>query len=114
MDGDGGILIFLFVIYTFQFCCAVGCFYGTAYAVGGRQNFKFKYVFDAFCFVYTCRRLIDLSLLACRYHDCFGDMGVCLTTFWCPCMTWGQNAAFGMGDNDPMMRVNTQSIPTLT
>ena len=26
------------------------------------------YVFDAICFVYTCRRLIDLSLCDCRYN----------------------------------------------
>ena len=25
---------------------------------------RMKYVFDAVCFVYTCRRLIDLSLIA--------------------------------------------------
>ena len=63
--------------------CVVGCvfpFVAAAILFGGRQNFEFK------------------------YHACFDDMGVCCMGMFCPCVLWGQNASFGIGDQDPMMK----------
>jgi len=66
----------------------LGCVYGfcgiafliIVCTVASRQNFKYQ------------------------LHGCCTDVPICCLGFWCPCVLWGQNASFGMGDFDQVLK----------